>query len=93
MNLFFLLIILDLNQVFSYEVPTDNPYYVEASNHHEFYIATLQKLAKYHAYEKLKKLSKKGTDSANIEMMDEEQEEVERLIDQQRALLCEEPDA
>lgn len=49
------LIFLDLNLLFSYIQPTDNPYYVEACNHHEFYITLMQRFARYHALEKLDK--------------------------------------
>ncbi|CDW84627.1 ubiquitin hect domain family protein [Stylonychia lemnae] len=52
-NIFFLVIILDLNSLFNYDEPTDNQYYQEACNHHEYYISTLQSLACYHSYFKL----------------------------------------
>lgn len=36
-------------------MPTDNGYYIEACNQHDYYIQTLHRLARYHAYEKLRK--------------------------------------
>ena len=49
----FLFMMLDLNQVFSYVQTSENPYYGEAANHHEFYIQLLQSFARYHTLKKL----------------------------------------
>lgn len=40
--------------MFSYLQPLDNMYYVEACNHHEFYIQVIQRLSRWHAYLKIK---------------------------------------
>jgi len=53
-------VILDMNQMFSYLQPMDNQYYVEACNHHEFYIKVLQRLAKWHGYTKIKEMKVYG---------------------------------
>ena len=41
MNILFLFVILDMNQLFNYLQPADNPYYQEACLHHELYNSML----------------------------------------------------
>jgi hypothetical protein len=53
-------VILDLNHMFSYLQPLDNQYYVEACNHHELYIGILQRVARWHAYTKIKDMKVYG---------------------------------
>lgn len=56
MNQLFLLMMLDMNSLFSYIQAVENQYYVEACNHYEVYINLLQRFARYHGYTKLVKL-------------------------------------
>lgn len=53
-------LMLDMNAMFSYLQPLDNQYYVEACNHHEWYIQTLQRLARWHGYTKIKQMKVYG---------------------------------
>jgi hypothetical protein len=89
-------VILDLNHMFSYLQPLDNQYYVEACNHHELYIGILQRVARWHAYTKIKDMKVYGELTPEEEksslIVDESQENLSQWFEKQRELVCRDDD-
>lgn len=89
-------VILDLNQMFSYLQPLDNHYYVEACNHHELYIGILQRVARWHAYTKIKDMKVYGEVTSEEEksslIVDESQEKLSQWFEKQRELVYRDDD-
>ena len=89
-------VILDLNQMFSYLQPLDNQYYVEACNHHELYIGILQRVARWHAYTKIKDMKVYGELTSEEEksslIVDESQEKLSQWFEKQRELVYRDDD-
>lgn len=89
-------VILDLNQMFSYLQPLDNQYYVEACNHHELYIGILQRVARWHAYTKIKDMKVYGEVTSEEEksslIVDESQEKLSQWFEKQRELVYRDDD-
>lgn len=89
-------VILDLNQMFSYLQPLDNQYYVEACNHHELYIGILQRVARWHAYTKIKDMKVYGELTPEEEksslIVDESQEKLSQWFEKQRELVYRDDD-
>lgn len=83
--------LLDINPMFSYLQPLDNQYYVEACNHHEWYIQILQKLARWHGYTKLLELKIYGEIRPEEEksslIVEEGEEAVAKFFEKQRELV------
>lgn len=73
---------LDLNQNFNYGQPSDNQYYLDAIQYHEFYIITLNQLAAYHCYYKLER-------ARDSKSSFEEDEGLREAIAQYKALMGE----